>query len=161
MASVKVVMNKQFLPQIRKMVDVAIGETVRELRNEIKQDVSIPYPPASKPGRPPHKRSGGIAKAIFAERVRQMDWVVGVRKLSPGRENLGIWLELGTGRHRKPFPSGSKGAITGEYASPGSGKTSRRARPFLLKKVLRVGPGKLKKRLGGSKGGILSRLFGG
>src|SRR6056300_1570200 len=137
---VKVIMNPKFRPALYKAIDQSIKATVRELRDEIRTKVSVPWPPASSPGGYPHKRSGGLQKAIFAKKMAQMDWVVGVKKLEQGRENLGIWLELGTGMHRKPYPAGSSGNITGEYSSPGPGKTSMKARPFLLRTVVASGP---------------------
>lgn len=160
---VKIVMNPKAQAAIFKAIDQSIKATVTELRDEIKAKVSVPWPPESSPGDYPRKRGGGLQKAIFVQKMGVMDWAVGVKKLEKGRENLGIWLELGTGKHRQPFPKGSTGSITGEYASPGPGITSMKARPFLLRTVVASGPRIAKRNLRKfslADKGFFSKIFG-
>lgn len=120
-------------------MDARLGRVVRDLRDKCKEKVGEPYPPSSEPFSPPHKRTGGLQKAIFAARIGSMDWAFGVKKVAPdparpssNREDLGLWLELGTGEHRLPLPAGSSGTVP-----PISGeRTSMYPRPYLLVTLL-------------------------
>lgn len=52
--------KKRLEPLLRENLEEA-GEF---LENEVKQDVSTPYPPASSPGHPPHMRTGDYRQSI-------------------------------------------------------------------------------------------------
>lgn len=151
MAAARVVINRKFAPQLRKIVDARIGASARELRDVMKARLSFPYPPSSRPGESPHRRTGGLRKAVFASKIAQMDWAVGVRKVAPDptrhppadRSWLGLWMELGTGLHKAPFPPGTLGT-----APPGrSGLTSVHPRPFIIPTLMIDGPRILNKNL--------------
>jgi len=173
---VKVVMNPKFLPTIKKMANKIVKDITNDLRDEVRVKLSVPFPPSSRPGNPPHRRSGATMRSIISRKIGNMDWAVVMKKQAAGRENLGIWLELGTGMYRMPFPRGSRGSITGEYSSPGQGKTSMKARPFLLNTLVSRGPSIAKSKFRTSpvsgfsivtgspyrrkSGGLLSRMFG-
>ena len=142
-ATVTVTVNRSFEPQLRQMIDVRLGRAVRTLREIVKSEVSSPYPPPSAPGTPPHRRTGGLKRAVFAEKVGQMDWVYGYRVVDadpdrPGsnRERLGLWMELGTGSHRR-HPSGMGGMVS--RPSP-IVRTSMYPRPVLLPTLMQDGP---------------------
>jgi len=130
--SIKVVMNAKLASVVTSHMNRIIGETVRQLRDEIRQELSTPFPPSSKPGNPPHMRSGSTQKSIKTKKLGNANWMVYAQKQESDKENLAIWLELGTGAYRKPFPNDSKGSITGRYSSPGNGRSSMHARPFML-----------------------------
>ncbi len=132
---------------------------VRTLRDICKNKVAIPYPPSSNPGDPAHKRSGAYQRAIFAGKVAQMEWFYGVREVDQslkgrlsGRGWLGLWLELGTGKHRQPFSDDSQSLLprsgirmwfsgsTGEDTAATGHKTSMAPRPVLLPTLVMDGP---------------------
>ena len=156
-ASVVVTWNRSFMPTIRNHLDLRIGMIVRSLRDICRNYVSTPYPPASAPGSPAHRRSGAYRRAIFAGKISQMDWFYGVREVDPrptGRNRgwLGLWLELGTGSHRQPFPTNTtsimprgnipmwfSGSTAEDTATTGT-RTSMAARPVLLPTLAMHGP---------------------
>ena len=147
----RVIWHRTFMPLIRRRLDLIVGNTARALRDVCRTLVSIPYPPASAPGSPAHRRTGAYRRAIFAARERQMEWVYGVKEVEPdpakpgsNRGWLGLWLELGTGRHRQPYPSDSfstfprgvvrmwwPGSVAEDTATTGH-QTSMAPRPVLL-----------------------------
>lgn len=153
-----VTINARFLPTIYRLVDRRIGAGVRALRDICKAKVSTPYPPASNPGDPAHRRTGAYQRAIFASRVGLCDWVYGVREVSPdpkkpgsNRGWLGLWLELGTGKHRQPMPNGSlsvlpRGSVPmwfgdkQENTAHTGHRTSMGPRPVLLPTLVNDGP---------------------
>lgn len=162
-ADVDVRMNRSGEAQLRRLIDARIGSAVRELRDVCRASVGTPYPPASEPFTPPHRRSGGLQRAIFAERIRQMDWALGVRRVEPhdgrpgsDRSYLGLWLELGTGLGREPFPVGAQSILPRgnreDSAATGHGGSSMAPRPFLVPVLVEQGPGILRRHLGGLGG---------
>lgn len=155
---VTVTFSKSGMAKLRQDIDRQLGKAVRELRDIARQSVSTPYPPSSAPYDPPHMRSGGLKRAIFAERIRQMDWAFGVRAVQPdgsGRDrgNLGIWLELGTGYGRSPFGEGTEStlprSVNEDSAATGNFGSSMLPRPFLLPTFSQHGQRVINKHLGG------------
>ncbi len=68
-----------------------------EIVRAVRESISTPYPPASGPGNPPHRRSGGLWRSIFA--TRRGDAVT-VAASAPHGE----YLERGTSRMApRPF----------------------------------------------------------
>lgn len=136
--------NPKFIPQLMSITNDAIKNMARELRDNIRKKISIPFPPASLPGQPPHKRTGGLRRAIFAKKIAQADWAIGVMQV-PGRKHVGIWLELGTGSYRQPYPKGTTGFI-------GFPRVARwqsvKPRPYLMNTFLQEGPWILRYHLG-------------
>lgn len=145
--------NVNFMPALERSLDRRLGAAVRELRDIARQAVSAPYPPASAPLTPPHRRSGGLQRAIFAQRLAPLDWAFGTDAVGPdperpdaNRERLGLWMELGTGVHRS-HPDGSGGVV----ARPAEiVRSSVQRRPFLLPTLVNSGPGVIGKHLGGT-----------
>lgn len=171
--SVKIVSNPKFLPELMKVCNQVSGDIARGLHDEMKRKTAVPFPPASAPGQPPRKRTGGLNKAIFVKRMGVADWAVGVNKVTTKndtggqRELLGLWLELGTGDHRQPFPEGAKSVGGGiDSAQTGNGRSSMAPRPFIMNTLVQSGPSLARRAISG--GGILGRvksflsgLFGG
>jgi hypothetical protein len=139
MAGVTIKLNPGFKTLIRKRLNSMTASTARGLRDEMRNAISVPFPPSSYPGNPPHKRSGATYRSIKVKKIEWANWAVYAQKQEKGKENLAIWLELGTGAFRQPYPAGHKGQITGEYAQPGEGKSSMEARPFMLSTVVKHG----------------------
>lgn len=54
------------LADLLKKVEVGLNRLVEEQANTAQQLVNTPYPPASSPGNPPHKRSGNLQVHIHA-----------------------------------------------------------------------------------------------
>jgi HK97 gp10 family phage protein len=62
---------------------------------DIKQSLDVPYPPASSPGEPPHKRSGDLQKSYGAVLVEQLSsGKVSVAIIST--DPVSIFTEFGT-----------------------------------------------------------------
>jgi hypothetical protein len=99
--SATVNINAAFERKLTAAIDKGLGAAVTELRDKVKEDISTLFPPASEPGTPPHRRTGGLHEAVFAERAEPMHWAYGYGPVAPARPGsdrtkLGIWLELGT-----------------------------------------------------------------
>ena len=75
-----------------KIVQVALDKAKRQVANEmvaaIRSTIQIPYPPASVPGEPPHRRSGRLTKSV---RIKATKAGLNVRTVS-----YGFYLEGGT-----------------------------------------------------------------
>jgi hypothetical protein len=117
-----------FLRGVLTLADQRLGRVVHELADNVRTDVNISYPPASIPGQPPHKRSGGLQRAVVGSRIGAGDWAYGTHLVEPhpdgrGRANLGLWMEEGT--------------------------VSMRARPFLVPVLARDGMRVAEKHFGG------------
>ena len=157
----KVMANRQFEGEIASILDKQLGAVVGELRDEAKDAVGTPFPPQSTPGSPPHKRSGGLQDAIFSEKSGNLNWVFGVQQVDNDngreRDDLGLWMELGTGDHRESFPDGttSVAAIPHDTATTGHG-SGVAPRPFLIPTLINKGPGVAQKHFSG-KGGMIVR----
>lgn len=145
-------LNANFVPQLAQIIDQRLGRAVHALSEIAREKVGQPYPPASEPGEPPHRRTGGLQRAIFAEKSGQMDWVFGVRAVEanperPGEvmDNLGLWMELGTGSHRRITTqrdaAGNPPARFGMVKRPPEiVRTSVYPRPYLLPTLFNDGP---------------------
>lgn len=144
-----------------RMIDARVGEIAEELADVCRASLSTPYPPASEPGEPPHRRTGGLQNAVFAERLAPMEWAYGVNQVLPDpqrpqsdRSNLGLWMEFGTSGAREPFPVGSRSVLPrggGENtASTGRGDTEIEARPFLIPVLVEHGPSVASAYMGGA-----------
>lgn len=101
-----------FIVQLTDLLDAKMGSAMKEMRDVARQKVNEPYPPASQPFSPAHKRTGAYRRSLFVSRISKMYWAFGTRRVSPApgggdRSLLGLWLEKGTGGHREPFESGS------------------------------------------------------
>lgn len=155
MADVVLTENRSFLSQFERLMDRRLGAATRELRDLAKDRVSTPYPPASAPLTPPHRRTGGLERAIFAKKLGPLEWGFGVDAVAAdpsrpnaNRERLGIWMELGTGTHRT-HPDGD-GGVTGRPSEIVRSSVERR--PFLLPTLTQDGPRVVAKHLTG--GGV-------
>lgn len=153
MADVVVTESRTFIGQFERLLDRRLGAAVCELRDIAKASVGTPYPPASQPLTPPHRRTGGLQDAIFAERLGPLEWAFGVDAVAadpdrPGanRERLGLWMELGTGSHRT-HPDGSGGVLSRPSEVI---RSSVIRRPFLLPTLMEHGRRVIEKHLGGA-----------
>lgn len=71
----------------------------------IRQDISTAYPPASKPGQPPHYREGKLFQGIECA-VFQGDDEVTISAYREGTPMVAFWLEVGTKKMAaRPFMS--------------------------------------------------------
>src|SRR4051812_47974766 len=78
----------------------AIKAAGQDTENYIRQSISIPYPPASSPGQPPHMRSGELLAGIGHSVDEQGDGIVlSVTSQAPHS----TYLEYGTA-HMAPRP---------------------------------------------------------
>lgn len=146
----RVAMNSRLMPQLTTMIDQRMGRAMHTLRNILRENLNTPYPPASRPGQFPHRRTGGLRRSVFAKRIRKMEWAIGFRKVFPdpsrpnaNREWLGLWMEMGTGRFRQPFAAGAMSILprnSGENTATTGSMTSVAPRPSLLPTVLNEGP---------------------
>ena len=137
-----VVLNPAFLQALLQQADRALGAAVREMRDTVKERVADPYPPVSEPGTPPHRRTGGLQDAVFAERIAQGEWAYGYREVPDRGAQRGLWMELGTGHHRRA-PDGEGGT----RMNPSGGNTSVEFRPVLLPVLMESGARAVEKHL--------------
>lgn len=86
----------RIIKRTRAATTKALDQVMNEMTTVIKRKINKPYPPASVPGRPPHRRTGFLHDRT--EVVRKG------RKFIVRTPQYGIWLEGGTGRMRaRPF----------------------------------------------------------
>ena len=74
------------LAQIRAAAASGMEAAGRALVSSTVSDISTPYPPASRPGQPPHRRGGGLRRGVGSTVVRSGTTValtVGVPRSSP------------------------------------------------------------------------------
>lgn len=155
MPDVTATSTDSFVAQVERLLDRRLGAAVCELRDLAKQRLSTPYPPASQPLTPAHRRTGGLQEAVFAERTGPLEWSFGVNSVGPdqdrpgaNRERLGLWMELGTGVHRT-HPDGSGGVTSSPSPIV---RSSVVRRPFLLPTLVEDGRRVVEKHLGGAAG---------
>lgn len=87
--NIKFTTNRQ-IKRTRTAMAKARRQVAKEMTTELKKLISAPYPPASKPGNPPHMRRPGVGLRAKTEVVaRGKDLVVKTTQ-------VGIWLEGGT-----------------------------------------------------------------
>ena len=80
----------------RRAQKLAFDQLAKEIQAAIRKPIQKPYPPASAPGRPPHKRSGDLSRGTTVGRKGR---TMIVRTLQ-----YGIWLDGGTRRMAaRPF----------------------------------------------------------
>jgi phage gpG-like protein len=78
------------LAEVERLTGLRIEAAAIHLQNRWKENVSVPYPPASRPGEPAHKRSGHYRRSLTHD--------MGAKKLSARvGTNLeyAVWLEFG------------------------------------------------------------------
>ena len=78
---------QNFNDELSKRID----QVGRYIRDKIKQDIDIPYPPPSAPGEPPHKRTGYLQRNI---RFRRDAFTKDLQILS--QADYSSYLEHGT-----------------------------------------------------------------
>jgi len=82
--------------QKKKVRDIIheVQETAgKQMVAEIKKSINTAFPPASRPGRPPHRRTGNLQKSIDYWVDKKTFHV----QIGPNTDALyGIWLEEGT-----------------------------------------------------------------
>src|SRR4051812_26774339 len=59
--------SEEVLKKLTAKFQKAAKDTGKEAVRELKQTLSEPYPPASKPGEPPHKRTGELQQSVGYE----------------------------------------------------------------------------------------------
>lgn len=114
----------QLTAQLKAAVQEALDESIQRVVAEAKELVSEPYPPASSPGNPPHKRTGRGQEAI--------GWTSLPRKLEAyltvALEGFHmVFLDLGT-RHIAPRP----------WVRPAFQRSQKAARDVTLARLQRI-----------------------
>jgi hypothetical protein len=74
-------------------LDQTGGDVVRDIQDRIGES----YPPASDPGEPPHRRTGGYQAGFVAEASKEGD-LAQVTISNPTANGLDNWLENGTSK---------------------------------------------------------------
>lgn len=94
------------LAQVSAAVATAMDSAGKALSTQTKAKIATPFPPASRPGQPPRRRSGGLIGAVDSRTERSGRNVtlrVGVPASSPVRRQAEA-LQGGTGRMAaRPF----------------------------------------------------------
>lgn len=83
----------EFLDKFEDAFANNMKRATKHLANEVKKELSDPYPPASSPGEPPHRRDGELRRSI-ADEVDEKKLIgrVGTNKI------YGRMLEIGQSR---------------------------------------------------------------
>ena len=81
----------EFLARVRARLAANLGEAAGIVADRIVESINGPYPPASSPGDPPHRRTGRLRASVASEvDADTLTAVVG----APGK--VAYWLETGT-----------------------------------------------------------------
>lgn len=87
--------SKAFLKKFDKVNMIAVNEGAKLLQKLVRQRISTPWPPASRPNNPPHLRTGNLRRGIIVNRGRRFErrrWsLVGWS----GRAIYGYYHEIG------------------------------------------------------------------
>lgn len=105
---------------VMALVEAAVAQGMevagKALSASTKRNISTPYPPASRPGSPPHRRSGGLHGAVthrVSRQGRNVTMSVGVPAGSPVARQAEA-LQRGTSRMAaRPFvPEHGRSTVT-------------------------------------------------
>lgn len=105
-ASVKLISRERAIKRVAgPRVLAKMRAVAEEIRDDTRDAVGTPFPPASSPGEYPHRRSGEFQRSIrYATDARERKII-----LYSTDDPKAIWLEYGT-RHMKPRPTFRKAA---------------------------------------------------
>ena len=65
---------------VRRVESVLAGRltnVLRELRDDVKERLNVPYPPASRPGQSPHRRTNELRGSVFQQKQTPLSGIVG------------------------------------------------------------------------------------
>lgn len=84
-------------------VDAELADLGREIVTDIKASISVPYPPASEPGQPPHMRTGNLRRSYKfrvegARRKSRRDRTLTIESDPAIAKDYPLYLEFGTSR---------------------------------------------------------------
>lgn len=86
--------------EIRAAIADIIEAAAAHIVRKIKADINTPYPPASRPHEPPHKRTGRLRAAVgYRMNRKTLEANIGVAPTAP----YWYYLEFGTS-HMEPRP---------------------------------------------------------
>ena len=97
----------RFMSRVRDAVYESMRETARAANEDIREEISVAYPPASMPGRPPHLRTGNLWDGVSDE--TEFDGSAGIvstlmSERAAGDPAVPFYLEFGTSRMApRPF----------------------------------------------------------
>ena len=117
----------EFKARARNAVNIAAGKGAVELQNQMKANITLPYPPASKPGESPRRRTGNLRRSVQ------------VALLGDGRARVGTnvkygrWLEFGVIGKILPRPWAYKAKVMAEA------KVKARVRRVFFAELFRAG----------------------
>lgn len=92
--------GEEIMEDIAKAVVAGLDAAGEALVEKYQRMLNVPYPPASRPGQPPHRRSGGLGRAQTHRVARDafgVALIVGVPTSSPVAAQASA-LAKGTGR---------------------------------------------------------------
>lgn len=87
---------------VRSDTNRKLGEASELLVESTKRMLNVPYPPASQPGEPPHKRTGDLQDAVRAE-VDTRNHTARIGILESSQAPYAVELEIGVGVAPRPF----------------------------------------------------------
>ena len=91
----------------QKGIKMGLEALGRSVVSEIQTSISTPYPPSSKPGEPPHMRTGRLRSEVkwtLEETPEDFTLTIGVFPETPEDEKKALELEYGSSRMRpRPF----------------------------------------------------------
>lgn len=83
------------IDSIKAMAEKRMEAATVVVANRAKQLISTPYPPPSRPGEPPHRRTGRLRASVAREVTWDESTVIG---RVGSNVKYAKWLELGTSR---------------------------------------------------------------
>ncbi len=92
--------GKKATTAIRRQVSDGVREITVAVRNQAREIISTPYPPASAPFDPPHRRTGDLLRSIKASFP---DDLTGIVSAGGGGVDYAATLEFGGHIIERPF----------------------------------------------------------
>lgn len=95
----------EFVTRFRTLATSALDQFGQRVTNDIRERLSIQYPPASLPGEDPHKRTGRLREGIHHEIESSAEGLAMsvLSERSGGNPNVPLFLNEGTSK-MKPRP---------------------------------------------------------
>lgn len=90
--------GQQFVRAVHETAYTAMDDKADQVVTAIKEEIGTPYPPASTPGNPPHRRTGNLQEGVEQITTESRDGVetqIGSSR-QEGDPRVPMWLEFGT-----------------------------------------------------------------
>lgn len=108
----------QWFARHREALEAAMNQIGNQIVLETHESVNTPYPPASEPDEPPHRRTGLLAAGIRQDTTSDTSSVTTQIQSSRVGGMVPIYLEFGTSKMEpRPYMGPMKEKWAGEFVS--------------------------------------------